>query len=114
MNSATSSPNAHPWTLGKGRPIGPVEVPPIGSRPVQGWIWYDMVFHGCQRVIEIMLQISKMTVVHLSSHIIWSSISSLLQATGSLMTGQRHEFMICSKKYTHAARKEYARRFIAS
>jgi len=23
MNSATSSPNAHPWTLGKGRPIGP-------------------------------------------------------------------------------------------
>ena len=45
--------------------MGPAKVPPIGSRPVQGWVWYDMVFHGCQWVFEIMLQISKMNVVHL-------------------------------------------------
>src|ERR1700746_768438 len=42
MKSATSSPNARPWTLGKGRPIGTAEVPPIRSaRP-----WVDVVSHG--------------------------------------------------------------------
>src|SRR6516162_6568766 len=42
MKSATSSPNARPWTLGKGRPRGTAEVPPIRSaRP-----WVDVVSHG--------------------------------------------------------------------
>jgi len=42
MKSATSSPNARPWTLGKGRPIGTAEVPPICSaRP-----WVIVVSHG--------------------------------------------------------------------
>jgi hypothetical protein len=42
MKSATSSPNARPWTLGKGRPIGTAEVPPIRSaRP-----WVGVVSHG--------------------------------------------------------------------
>src|SRR6516164_8424553 len=42
MKSATSSPNARPWTLGKGRPIGTAEVPPIRSaRP-----WVYVVLHG--------------------------------------------------------------------
>jgi hypothetical protein len=41
-NKSTSSPNAHPWTLGKGRPIGTAEFPPIGNaRP-----WVGMGYHG--------------------------------------------------------------------
>src|SRR6516165_725765 len=44
MKSATSSPNARPWTLGKGRPIGTAEVPPIRSaRP-----WVYVVLHGIE------------------------------------------------------------------
>src|SRR3974377_1394915 len=42
MKSATSSPNARPWTLGKGRPIGTAEVPPI--RSVRPWVY--VVLHG--------------------------------------------------------------------
>jgi hypothetical protein len=41
-NKSTFSPNAHPWTLGKGRPIGTAEFPPIGNaRP-----WVGMGYHG--------------------------------------------------------------------
>jgi hypothetical protein len=42
MNSATSSPNARPRTLGKGRPMDAAEVPPVGrTRP-----WVEMVYRG--------------------------------------------------------------------
>src|ERR1700755_2223714 len=41
-NKSTSSPNARPWTLGKGRPIGIAEFPPVGgARP-----WVTMGYHG--------------------------------------------------------------------
>jgi hypothetical protein len=41
-NNSTSSPNARPWTLGKGRPIGTAEFPPVGNaRP-----WVGMGYHG--------------------------------------------------------------------
>src|SRR5271165_2489868 len=65
MKSATSSPNARPWTLGKGRPIGTAEVPPIRSA-VHGFLWYCMGRHGSQRFFEIKQWILKMTAVHLS------------------------------------------------
>jgi hypothetical protein len=41
-NNSTSSPNARPQTLGKGRPMGASEIPPVGSaRP-----WVKMGYHG--------------------------------------------------------------------
>jgi hypothetical protein len=41
-NKSTSSPNAHPWTLSKGRLIGFAEFPPVGNaRP-----WVGMGYHG--------------------------------------------------------------------
>src|SRR6266446_5335839 len=109
MNSATFSPNAHPWTLGKGRPKGPVEVPPIGSGPVQGWIWYDMVFHGCQWAFEIMPHISKMNVVHLfQPHHLGADFPSLTSDGIARASTTELSFMICSVQH------KYARRVIAS
>src|SRR5947207_3453252 len=76
-NKSTFSPNAHPWTLGKGRPIGTAEFPPIGNaRP-----WVGMGYHG----------------------IIWASMVFLNKTSISFCC--RHEFLKCSEKGRQTACK---------
>ena len=52
-NNSTSSPNALPWTLGKGRPIGVAEIPPSAT-PQGGRFVSKAISHGGRSRLGLM------------------------------------------------------------